>query len=73
MRAVIKFWGFLKYCKIAFMLQILGILLVENRLSLCEMLGENKNLIFICMKASSGNVAKSQFSLESFKVPFECL
>lgn len=55
------------------MLQILGILLVENRLSLCEMLGENKNLIFICMKASSGNVAKSQFSLESFKVPFECL
>lgn len=37
------------------MLQILGILLVENRLSSCEMLGENKNLIFICMKAPSGN------------------
>lgn len=36
-------------------MQILGTLLVENRLSSCEMLGENKNLIFICMKAPSGN------------------
>lgn len=42
------------------------------------MLGENtdflKLLIFICMKAPSGNLAKAmQFSLENLKVAFECL
>lgn len=59
------------FCSI---LQNVEILLAGNRLSSCEMLGENQNLIFSCMKAPSGNLGKSMpFSLKSLKATFECL